>query len=127
MAKKNETLFHPELNPAPKSVFKQELITWHESDGHVVRKTLTRHFNGDRFHDAFISEPLLRDRGSHQNQTDQQDKISEADLDRMSSLIRRDLKGEIGYPTGLGLIALRKRHPKDYQDLLRQLKSEAND
>ena len=60
MAQKNETLFHSEFNPAPKSVFKQEFITWEEIEDGLIRKSLTRNFLQGRHYDSYVSEPIPR-------------------------------------------------------------------
>jgi hypothetical protein len=59
MARKNEKLFDKDNNPAPKSVFKQELVTWEETESGLVRKSLTRHFKSGDHHDSYVSEPMV--------------------------------------------------------------------
>lgn len=122
MAQKNETLFHSELNPAPKSVFKQELITWEETDDGLVRKSLTRDFLQDRHYDSYVSEPIPRSgEADDEIVNGRTENITSSDLERLKLLVERNLKGELGYPTGLGLTALRKKYPRNYQRLLDEL------
>ena len=124
MAQKNETLFHSEFNPAPKSVFKQELITWEETEDGLIRKYLTRNFLQDRHYDSYVSEPILRpEMGDEAITNGQLENITPPDLERLKWLIERDQKGELGYPSGLGLSALRKKYPRNHQQILDDLQS----
>ncbi len=122
MAQKNETLFHSELNPAPKSVFRQELITWYETEDSLIRKSLTRNFLQDRHYDSYVSEPIPRPEEQGDEITNGElENITSSDLERLKWYVERDLKGELGYPSGLGLIALRKKYPRNYQQILDEL------
>ena len=43
----------------PKSIFRQELITWSHTKNGINKTTLVRNFSKDRHIDGFISEPII--------------------------------------------------------------------
>ena len=48
----------PELSVVPDHVFKQELITWLQTNDGFVRTTLIRDFQNNEHTDHFISQPI---------------------------------------------------------------------
>ena len=42
----------------PKSVFRQELVTWEYKKNSIKRTTVIRNFHGEDYIDNFISEPI---------------------------------------------------------------------
>ena len=46
----------------PEHVFRQELVTWAETDSGFVRTVLTRHFGQDGQRDVYHAEPTVLQR-----------------------------------------------------------------
>ena len=43
----------------PKSIFRQELITWSHTKNGINKTTLVRNFSNEKHIDNFISEPII--------------------------------------------------------------------
>ena len=122
MAHIDETLFHTEINPAPKSVFRQELITWEKTDCGLIRKSLTRCFQSDRHYDSYVSEPMPGSGAPKEDTANGQvENIAPSDLKFLRRLLEHHLNGGLRYPAGIALYTLRKRYPQNYQLLLDEL------
>lgn len=60
MEKVNSKLFYDNSKNLikPKSVFRQELVTWEYKDNTIKRTTIIRNFHGEDYIDNYISEPI---------------------------------------------------------------------
>ena len=43
----------------PKTIFRQELITWSHTENGIKKTTLVRNFSKERYTDSFFSEPII--------------------------------------------------------------------
>ena len=68
MKKINTNILFNKSNPTPKdnsntevpkSIFRQELITWSHTKNGINKTTLVRNFSKDKHIDSFISEPII--------------------------------------------------------------------
>ena len=68
MKKVNTSILFNKSNPTPKdklntevpkSIFRQELITWSHTKNGINKTTLVRNFSNERHVDSFISEPII--------------------------------------------------------------------
>ena len=68
MKKVNTSILFNKSNPTPivksntevpKSIFRQELITWSHTKNGINKTTLVRNFSNERHIDSFISEPII--------------------------------------------------------------------
>ena len=71
MKKVNTNILFNKSNPTPKdnsntevpkSIFRQELITWSHTKNGINKTTLVRNFSNERHIDSFISEPIIFER-----------------------------------------------------------------
>ena len=71
MKKVNTSILFNKSNPTskdnsntevPKSIFRQELITWSLTKNGINKTTLVRNFSNERHIDSFISEPIIFER-----------------------------------------------------------------
>lgn len=54
----HNSLYHSELNPIPGTVFKQELVTWEQTEYGLVRTILSRDFTPHSHRDSYTSQPV---------------------------------------------------------------------
>ena len=57
--KSNPTSKDNSNTDVPKSIFRQELITWSHTKNGINKTTLVRNFSKERHVDSFISEPII--------------------------------------------------------------------
>ena len=54
----HNSLYHSEKNPIPGPVFKQELVTWEQTECGLVRTILIRDFTPHSHRDSYTSQPV---------------------------------------------------------------------
>ena len=56
--KNHNSLYHSDKNPIPGRIFKQELITWEQTEFGLIRAILIRDFTPDGHSDSYTSQPV---------------------------------------------------------------------
>ena len=56
--KHHNSLYHSDKNPIPGRIFKQELITWEQTEFGLIRAILIRDFTPDGHNDSYMSQPV---------------------------------------------------------------------
>ena len=59
MYQRHDKQYHSKTNLPPERVFRQELVTWAETDNGFVRTVLTRYFGQDGQRDVYEAEPTV--------------------------------------------------------------------
>lgn len=59
MYQRHDKQYDSKTNLPPKRVFRQELVTWAETDNGFVRTVLTRHFTDGGQRDEYIVQPAV--------------------------------------------------------------------
>ena len=59
MYQRHDKQYDSKTNLPPKRVFRQELVTWAETDNGFMRTVLIRHFGQDGQRDVYQAEPTV--------------------------------------------------------------------